>query len=296
MAWTFAQSAAGYRNLWSRMTIKSNWVGNADYVAKQILKNRERYKAIEAETGVPWFMVGAIHSLECGLRFDRHLHNGDSLKRRTYRVPAGRPRSGSPPFTFEESAIDALTMAPHSLHKVREWPIERIAYELERYNGWGYTGKGVNSPYLWSGSNLYSRGKYVADGKWSSSAVSQQTGALVIIKRLAEVDAEVATRIAGGPVPVQLPQPGEPPKPVPELPEDGAEDDPVPVPAPKTGGKSSTIWNSIGGIFIAAGTAIANALSDWRVLSVVGGIILVLIFLYIMRERWMKPDIIKRVS
>jgi len=43
----------------------------------------------------------------------------------------------------------------------------------------------VKSPYLWSFSNHYLKGKYVADGKWDPNAVSQQAGAMVILRRLA---------------------------------------------------------------------------------------------------------------
>ena len=42
------------------------------------------------------------------------------------------------------------------------------------------------SPYLWSFSTHYARGKYVADGKWSPTAVSAQCGVAVLLRRLAE--------------------------------------------------------------------------------------------------------------
>ncbi|MGH7884097.1 MAG: hypothetical protein ACRENO_00220, partial [Thermodesulfobacteriota bacterium] len=42
----------------------------------------------------------------------------------------------------------------------------------------------VLSPYLWSCSNHYSSGKYIADGTWSDTAVSKQIGAAVLIRRL----------------------------------------------------------------------------------------------------------------
>jgi hypothetical protein len=61
---------------------------------------------------------------------------------------------------------------------------------LERYNGWGYRlyHPHVLSPYLWSGSNHYTSGRYVADGTWSETAVSQQIGAAVILRRMAECE------------------------------------------------------------------------------------------------------------
>src|SRR2546423_191902 len=69
-----------------------------------------RYKVIEATTGVPAHVVGLIHQMEAGGRFTGHLHNGDPLSACTVQVPAGRPLTGGPSFTWEESAIDALTM------------------------------------------------------------------------------------------------------------------------------------------------------------------------------------------
>ena len=42
------------------------------------------------------------------------------------------------------------------------------------------------SPYLWSFSEHSDRGKYVADGRWSATAVSRQPGAAVLLRRLAE--------------------------------------------------------------------------------------------------------------
>ena len=48
------------------------------------------------------------------------------------------------------------------------------------------------SPYLWSFSNHYARGKYVADGHFSATAVSQQCGAALLLKRLAATNGRVA--------------------------------------------------------------------------------------------------------
>lgn len=202
-AFTFDMLDEQYRQLWDSMSIKPAKATDIDATARKILAKKTRYQAVERETHVPWFMIGAIHALECGLRFDRHLHCGDPLTRRTVHVPKGRPiaapKNGST-YTWEESAIDALAMPPHSLNKVPEWPIERICYEAERYNGFGYRSfhPETLSPYLWSGSNKYASGKYVADGKWSSTAVSGQSGAMPIIKRLSELDPEVAAAIGAG--------------------------------------------------------------------------------------------------
>ena len=69
---------------------------------------RARYASVSAQTGVPWWVIGLIHMMEAGQSFRCHLHNGDPLTARTVQVPAGRPKTGQPPFIWEESAADAL--------------------------------------------------------------------------------------------------------------------------------------------------------------------------------------------
>lgn len=178
-----------YTALWAEMAIRSNKLAAVDAIVQKIVANKERYRTVEASTSVPWYVIAAIHSLEASLKFGRHLHNGDPLTARTVHVPAGRPPTGSPPFSWEESAVDALTF--DGLTANTDWSIERIAYVFENFNGWGYRRHHpeVKSPYLWSFSNHYTSGKYVADGQWSPTAVSAQCGAMVILRRLDETGA-----------------------------------------------------------------------------------------------------------
>ena len=100
--------AEEYARLWSAMELKPSMAKGCDYGAAKILSGRDRYEAVSLKTGVPWHVIGLIHLMEAGARFDRHLHNGDALTRRTVQVPKGRPATGDGPFTWEESAIDAL--------------------------------------------------------------------------------------------------------------------------------------------------------------------------------------------
>lgn len=160
-----------------------------DVVVRSIRSYRARYEGIARQVGgaIPWWFIALIHNMECGLSFNKHLHNGDPLTARTKLVPAGRPAAGSPPFTFEESAVDALTMPGKAYDKVTDWTIPAVLYRLESFNGLGYLKyhPNVKSPYLWSGSNHYTRGKYVADGQWSESAVSKQLGTALLMKAVA---------------------------------------------------------------------------------------------------------------
>lgn len=172
----------GYLKLLRETRVRGNWTGRADSTAGTITKNRARYEAVAKPTGVPWFWIAIAHHLEGGGDFSTHLHNGDSLSDRTHNVPAGRPARGSPPFTWVVSAIDALDIK--NLRDVGKWPPSRCLYEWERFNGFGYRRRGINSPYLWSGTSAYTSGKYVSDGVFSDSAVSKQVGCVTLLYSL----------------------------------------------------------------------------------------------------------------
>lgn len=176
-----------YTQLYAACEVDERHFNHVDALVRRLLGSRPRYEQLADDIGVPWYVIAAIHSMEAGQRFDRHLHNGDNLTDRTCNIPTGRPHRGSPPFSWDESALDALRM--HRLHRIKDWTLPRILYELEKYNGWGYRlyHAHVNSPYLWGLSRHYSSGKYVADGTWSDIAISRQCGAAVIIRRLEEM-------------------------------------------------------------------------------------------------------------
>ena len=148
----------------------------------KILTHRSQYEKVFNATGVPWYVVACIHSLEGGLNFSTHLHNGDPLIARTVHVPAGRPRTGVAPFAWYESAIDAL--GGMGSHRHEKWSLGYSLDFLEKYNGVGYRKRGLPSPYLWSYTDQYVRGKYVADGKFDEHAVSKQAGCVAIMKVL----------------------------------------------------------------------------------------------------------------
>lgn len=172
------------------LEVLPEWRERLDKVIYRAEFNRDKYQEIEAarENGVPWFFVAALHERESSSRFSRHLHEGSPLSGRTRYIPKGRPRAGNPPFTWRESAIDALYLLKDLENKVPDW--QRSAHaaidQLERFNGLGYRlyrpEVGV-SPYLVSGSNLYRGGKYVADGRFSRTAIDKQPGILSLIKR-----------------------------------------------------------------------------------------------------------------
>jgi lysozyme family protein len=160
-------------DLWSQIKI-TDQDRFTDPVERMFI-NRDRYLTVTESTGVPWQVIGTIHMREADGNFSCHLHNGDPLTARTVHVPKGRPATGSPPFSWEESAVDALTLAGMSGHE--SWDdMGSILDRVERYNGLGYRSRGIASPYLWAGTNAYLAGKFVADGVFNPRAIDTQPG------------------------------------------------------------------------------------------------------------------------
>jgi lysozyme family protein len=174
-----------YQKLYKDCRIESTKLSQVDTVINRIIDNRARYKKVERVTDVPWFIIAVIHQLEASGNFNTHLHNGNSLSAKTTDVPRNRPL-GNPPFTWQESAQDALEY--DGLNNWTDWSIPGICYKLEGYNGFGYRKfhSDIKSPYLWSFSNHYIKGKYRFDGIFDSNLVSQQCGGMVLLKRMEE--------------------------------------------------------------------------------------------------------------
>jgi lysozyme family protein len=177
----FAALRAEYDAWFQAVTVQPAQQGKVDWHVAQLLKHQSRYQAVSPQVGVPWAMIGVMHALECGFLFTGHLHNGDPLTSRTKRVPAGRPLD-TPPFSWEASAVDALTL--EGFNTVTDWSVPHMLYLLEKYNGFGYRNRGLPTPYLWSFSTLYQQGKFVAGGHFEPEAISKQCGAAVIRKAL----------------------------------------------------------------------------------------------------------------
>jgi lysozyme family protein len=177
---------AEYQRLFDSCVIRSNRTGVIKTIVDDLAEHQARYANVSRTVGAPWFFVAVIHNMESSRNFGTHLYNGDPLTDRTVSYPPGRPTTGQPPFTWEESAIDVLRW--RRIDQWSDWSMPGLLYKLEGYNGWGYHlyHSNVLSPYLWSFSNHYTRGKYVSDGSWSETAVSQQCGAAVLLRSMVE--------------------------------------------------------------------------------------------------------------
>ena len=168
-------------SLYESMIIKSSVLPSLYTQVGFIKSNQPRYESIShhfPNPGLKWWLVAVLHSLECSLNFTRYLGNGQPLNQVTTISPKGR----GPFDTFEAGAIDAIE--ENELDKIADWSIGNVLFKLEGYNGYGYIQHGINSPYLWAGSNQYVSGKFISDGHFDPRDISSQIGVALLLKNL----------------------------------------------------------------------------------------------------------------
>jgi lysozyme family protein len=177
--------------MWDSIVIKDVDALNTEKFARKIIAGEARYKTVSGAMGIPWYFIGALHMRESGCNFAGVLHNGEKIigtRKKTKLVPAGR----GPFKTWEDAAIDALDLK--HLRGIT-WCPARMAYTSELFNGIGYVSKGVNSPYVWAGSNHEQTGKYVRDHVWDKNFDDPQIGTMTVLKRLCELRPDIAAEM-----------------------------------------------------------------------------------------------------
>lgn len=171
-----------YEKLWSTMILVKDIT---PYMTK-IINNRELYMSAsrhcwEHYKSVPWQVIAILHLMEAGCNPNRQVLNGEYWDRRTKYVPKGL----GPWNSFEDSCHANFRLE----NKIPpEWELPNILYYFEAHNGFGYRKyRNINSPYLWSFTNHYVKGKYVADGSYNEDAISEQPGVAAILKYLGDL-------------------------------------------------------------------------------------------------------------
>lgn len=156
-------------------------------IAKRLVASKGRYQAVEAKTGVPWFVIAVIHMRESSQSWSRSLAQGDPINQVSTHVPKGR----GPFATWEAAAIDALVNCGPYLSRNKDWSVGGTLARLEEYNGLGYYFKGRPSPYVWAGTNQYIAGKYVSDGVYDPNHVDTQPGCAGLILAMIALDPSI---------------------------------------------------------------------------------------------------------
>jgi len=201
---------------------KAKMTREADYKTpvSRILAAKDRYKQISVRTAVPWDFIAGIHLRESNLDFSTYLGNGQRLDHVTTIVPKGR----GPFQSFEDGATDALFHAPPYIGNNKDWSIPSYLTASEALNGLGYYYHGLPSPYVWSGTDQYVKGKFVADHVFDPNVVDKQLGTAGLIICLQKADKTVTfpNPVEHAPeVPANLPSPKDAGAPPPPKAEDG---------------------------------------------------------------------------
>src|SRR5690348_5019656 len=128
-------------------------------------------------------MLAAIDYRESGANPTRAIGQGDPWDRVSVHVPKGYG-----PFSSKVDA-DVFYLRLLDLDEpAYPWTWSFACFECEGWNGFGYRSHGVRSPYLWGATNHQQRGKYVADGRWSSTQWDEQIGVVAIMTRMADLN------------------------------------------------------------------------------------------------------------
>jgi lysozyme family protein len=171
--------------------------------AKVAVANKGRYLAIARSAGMPdiaWVFIAVSHYRESSQDFSRSLAQGDPWNAISIHVPADR----GPFKSFEDAAVDALVKCSPYAAKLKDWSIGGTLTNLERFNGVGYAARGVPSAYVWSGTDQYHSGKFVADGVYDPNKVDAQLGVAGLIMAMMQFDPSIKfddTPVQTGPKP-----------------------------------------------------------------------------------------------
>lgn len=146
---------------------------------------------------IPWWFIAVASEREYGgpPHWDKQLAQGDALNEVSRNVPSGRGpflthagdvTPGNDAWT--RGCLDALIDCAPYAAKWTVWTIGGILTLWEEYNGLGYAAMGVPSAYVWSGTDQYQSGKYVADHVYRANVVDVQEGCAPILSMMMAID------------------------------------------------------------------------------------------------------------
>lgn len=171
-----------YANLLAMMRITRHDEATAVAGKLLVFVKQGRYAEVSAQLGIPQIFIATSFERESSSNFNDSPAQGDPWRNRSVNVPRGR----GPFASWKDAALDAYRL--DGLDKVGEsyWTWPRFCYEGELFNGFGYRGHGVYSPYDWAGSTVYVRSKYTGDGVFDPNAIDHQLGIVPVARLMAD--------------------------------------------------------------------------------------------------------------
>ena len=156
------------------------------------LIDQGRYASGCDATEVPQAVAAGSFEREGGSNFNLSPAQGDPINRKSVHVPAGR----GPYPNWTAAQIDAYRIDHLDAVGRANWSWERACYEEELFNGFGYRARGVHSPYLWAGTNIYTRGKFTADHGYDPNAEDEQLGVIPMMYQIVQFRPDLALPVA----------------------------------------------------------------------------------------------------
>ena len=157
---------------------------SVDRLQKVWEEHREQYEAVANQVDLPAELIAALHYRESSFNFNTYLHQGDPLGRPAVHIPRDIP-------VFHEwapAAVHALGIKKNVQRDVgltkESNDLAAMATYSEYYNGLGYDYRGIESPYVYGGTNQYQSGHYVADGRFDPNAKDRRLGVVAIVRIL----------------------------------------------------------------------------------------------------------------
>lgn len=174
-----ADDVAYYKNLWLTQIILPDWIKKVSDALGRMAVCKQMYVEAARKTNIAWGFFACTHWLEASCDPKRQILNGQPFDAITTIEPTGK----GPFRSWEDAALFGLNWLGVEVKDVDTLP-EMLRW-LERWNGFGYRNIGVNSPYLWSGTQHgVGAGKFIRDHVYSANAVSGQLGCAPILKAL----------------------------------------------------------------------------------------------------------------
>jgi lysozyme family protein len=178
-------------------------------------KNYGQYKAVSDNLAAKGYKINpeqlaAMHWREGSGSMTKSIANGNSITSYVRKDGLDSAGSSSNSYAPTDNWVDHSTeVIEHKLiqkygsgAKQKDFTQNAQFYDFaERFNGMGYRQKGVASPYVWSGTDQYSGGKYVKDGVYDPNYRDQQLGVAVLASTASGTPIDVnAADMAGMPM------------------------------------------------------------------------------------------------
>jgi lysozyme family protein len=219
----YAALAPEYATLLAAMRVEpareNELAERAAAILKLADKHRDEWAEVTAKTGVPRLWGIASFERESSSNYSCSPAQGDPWDKVSVHVPRGL----GPYADWGDSCVAAYDIDKLDAVGAPNWTWTRACYEGELYNGFGPRAHGRHTGYLWSWTNIYTGGKYVADGQWDPDVKDQQCGmvpmmaamlhldgSLALVDALTPLSLPSATSVTGGDAPSVPPPAGVP--------------------------------------------------------------------------------------